>query len=146
MPPQGPGFQVIDPHGVGYNSTRLGPGARRSGKGPFLLMAAVLGDEDVTEILVAGRFHGLSGAAALVGSKIVLVNDREWKPEVVVLQITPAMQVQGWQDDRTATLLFADGERQEVVERIADRPIAIEFAQRVRDRVATIAAEQAAEQ
>ena len=143
---QGPGFQIIDPHGVGYTATRLGSGGRRAGKIPFLLLAAVLEDEDVVEILVSGKLHGLAGAAALVGSKIVLVNDREWKPEVIVLPIGSTMQVQGWQDDRSATLLFADGERQEVVERIPDRLIAIEFAQRVRDRVAAIAAERAAEQ
>lgn len=145
MAPQPPMPQYIDPHGVGQAAARLGSGGRRTGKVAFLLLAAVLEPEDVVEIVVSGRLHGYNAAAALAGSKLVLVNDREWKPEVVVLPIGPALQVQGWQDDRAATLLFQDGERQEVVERIPDRLLAIEFAQRVRDRVAAVAAQGSGE-
>jgi hypothetical protein len=75
----------------------------------------------------------------------VFVNERTWKPDVLVLRLSSTVQVQGWQDERTATVLVADGDRQEVVERIPDRLIAVEFAQRVRDRVAAISSQPPAE-
>jgi hypothetical protein len=128
--------QFLDPHGVGQAAFRLGGGGRRLAKVPALILAAVLEPDDVAEILVAGRLRGLNGVAALAGSKVVLVNDREWKPDVLVIPVGNGLQVQGWQDDRFATLLFQDGERHEVLERIPDRLLAIELAQRVRDRVA----------
>jgi hypothetical protein len=106
----------------------------------LLVLASVLEPDEVVEILAAGRVRGFGGVAALAGSRVVLVNDRQWKPDVVVLPIAPTLQVQGWQDDRAATLLFADGDQQEPIERIPDRSLAIEFAQRVRERVAQAAA------
>ena len=43
-------------------------------------------------------------------------------------------KVQGWQDDRTASLTLLHAGRQVVVERIIDRPLAVEMAQRIRAR------------
>jgi hypothetical protein len=131
MPPQ-----FYDPHGVGQASARMGNGGRRIAKVSSLILAAVLEPEDVVEILVSGKHRGLNAVVALAGSKVLLVNEHEWKPDVLVMPVNGALQVQGWQDDRFATLLFQDGERQEVLERIPDRLLAIEFAQRVRDRAA----------
>jgi len=142
-PPPGP--PVYDPHGVGHTVARLGSGAKRAGKVSFAVLGAVLEGEDVVEIVVQGKLRGVPGVAALVGSKLVFVNERSWKPDVVVLPLAATVQVQGWQDDRTATVLVADGDRQEVVERIPDRLLAVEFAQRVRDRVASLASQPPAE-
>jgi hypothetical protein len=105
----------------------------------FAVLAAVLEPDDVVEILVQGKLRGVPGVGALVGTKLIFANERSWKPDVVVIPLTPSVQVQGWQDERTATVLIAEGDRQEVVERIPDRLLAVEFAQRVRDRVVTLA-------
>jgi hypothetical protein len=91
------------------------------------------------EVVVQGRFRGASGVVALAGSKVVLVNDRQWKPEVVILAVGPHLQVQGWQDDRSASLTFVFPEGHERIDGIFDRPLAIEFAQRLRDRTAAAA-------
>lgn len=107
----------------------------------LLILAAVLEPDDVVEIVVTGRLRGLGAAAALVGSKVVLVNERAWKPDVVVIPVGNDLQVQGWQDDRSATLTFKDLDYHEAVERIPDRMLAIEFAQRTRDRIAQLAAQ-----
>jgi hypothetical protein len=131
--------QVYDPHGIGHTVARLGSGARRAGKVAFAVLGASLEPDDVVEILIQGKLRGVPGVGALVGTKLVFVNERTWKPDVLVLPLAPTVQVQGWQDERTATVLVADGDRQEVVERIPDRLIAVEFAQRVRDRVAALA-------
>jgi hypothetical protein len=70
--------------------------------------------------------------AALVDGKVVLVSDRQWKPEVVVLPVDGELSVRGWHDERTASLTFVLADRHEVIERIGDRALAIELAQRVR--------------
>jgi hypothetical protein len=118
---------------------RLGSAAKRAGKVSFAVLTAMLDPDDMAEIVIQGRIHGVPGAAALVGSKIVLVNERFWKPEVIVVELDATTQVQGWQDDRTATVMISDPEHREVVERVPDRLLAVEFAQRVRDRVASLA-------
>ena len=47
-----------------------------------------------------------AGVAALVEGKVVLVNERQWKPDVVVLPVDNDLAVQGWQDERTASALL----------------------------------------
>ena len=48
------------------------------------------------------------------------------------MPVDPELVVQGWQDERTAALTFVAGDRHEVVERIGDRGLAVELAQRIR--------------
>jgi hypothetical protein len=131
--------QVYDPHAIGLAAGRLGSGARRTGKIALAVLGAALGEGDAVEILAQGRFRHAAGVVALVGGKVVLVNDRQWKPDVVVLPVGAELQVHGWQDDRSASLTFVFPEGQEVVDTIFDRPLAIELAQRIRDRAAAIA-------
>ena len=129
----GPGGPVvIDPHGLGLSVSRLSGAGRRVGKVALAVLATVLEEGDVVAVVVQGRFRGEPGVAALVEGKVVLVNDRQWKPDVVVLAVDADLAVHGWQDERTAALTFVSGERQEFIERIGDRGLAIEFAQRVR--------------
>jgi hypothetical protein len=123
---------VIDPHGLGLSVSRLGGGGRRAGKVALAVLANVLEPGDVVAVVVQGRFRGESGVAALVEGKVVLVNDRQWKPDVVVIPVDADLIVHGWQDERTAALTFVSGDRHEVIERIGDRGLAIELAQRVR--------------
>lgn len=128
--------QVYDPHAVGLAAGRLGSGARRTGKIALAVLGAVLDEGDVVEVLVQGRFRHAAGVVALVGRKVVIVNDRQWKPDAVVVPVGPELQVQGWQDDRSASLTFVSPDGHEVVDTIFDRALAIELAQRVRDRAA----------
>jgi hypothetical protein len=132
--------QVYDPHAVGLAAGRLNSGARRSAKVALAVLAAGLGEGDVVDVIAQGRFRDATGVVALVGSRVVIVNDRLWKPDTVVLPVGPNLQVQGWQDERTASLTFVFPEGREVVEGIYDRALAIELAPRVRDRAAAAAA------
>ena len=113
-------------------AARLSGGARRAGKVALAVLATSLGDGDVVAVVVQGRFRGEAAVAALVEGKVVIVNDRQWKPDVVALTVDADLAVHGWQDDRTAALTFAVGDRHEVIERIGDRGLAIEMAQRIR--------------
>ncbi len=123
---------VVDPHALGLSVSRLGGGARRAGKVALAVLATVLDESEVVAVLVQGRFRGEAAVAALVEGKVVLVNERQWKPEVVVVPVDADLAVHGWQDDRTAALTFVTGDRHEVLERIGDRGLAVEMAQRIR--------------
>ncbi|HEY8524782.1 MAG TPA: hypothetical protein VIL48_07465 [Acidimicrobiales bacterium] len=148
-PPHGPtpppGYPTRDPHAIGLAVARLGGGSRRAAKVALAVLASSLGEGDVVEAIVQGRFRNEAGVAALVGTKVVLVNDARWKPDVVVLPVGPSLQVQGWQDDRKASLTFVLPGGHERIEEIFDRPLAIEMAQRIRDRVAIVAAQAQAQ-
>jgi hypothetical protein len=130
---------IEDPHGIGPAIGRLGIIARRSAKVPVAILSAALQEGDSVEMLVQGRFRGFTAVGAFVGGAVVLVNDRQWKPDVVRVELTPELLVQGWQDDRTASLTFVTPGGHEVLDGIDNRPLAVELAQRVRERVTAVA-------
>jgi hypothetical protein len=121
-----------DSHAVGAAAQRLSGGARRSGKAPLLMVAALLDEGEAVRAVIQGRFREVDGIAALTDTRILLVNAREWDPDVVSVPVTSSLAVQGWQDDRVAALVFTDGEASHTIDRIPDRPLAIEFAQLIR--------------
>jgi len=85
--------------------------------------------------LVAGSLLGHNGIAALTDQRLVFVTEREWEPDVFELPLDNALTVAGMQDDRSAALTFQSREHTVVIEKISDRPLAMEMAQRVRARV-----------
>jgi hypothetical protein len=97
------------------------------------VLGVVLGDGELVEQVVVGKYHGLDGAAALVADAVVLVNGREWEPEVRRLP-TAGLTVQGLQDGRHASLAFTSTEGQDSIEGIGDTQLAVELANRVRQR------------
>jgi hypothetical protein len=125
---------VVDPHGIGVAMGRLGGNGRRAGRVALAVLAASLEPGENVVVLAQGQFRGAAGVVALVPGRVLLVNDRQWKPDVVSLAVDPALAVHGWQDDRSASLTFVAGDRHEVVSRILDRGLAIELAQRVREQ------------
>jgi hypothetical protein len=70
----------------------------------------------------------------LTNSRLLIVNDREFRPDVVEIVVDAAVTVQGWQDDRAAAVLVQRNEVSAQVERIGDKPLAQELAQRIRAR------------
>jgi hypothetical protein len=96
------------------------------------VLGSALDEGDVVTMLVQGGVRGYAGVAALLPDKVVLVNERQWKPDVVVLPLDASLTVQGWQDERSAALTFIVDDRHDVVERILDRGLAIEIARRIR--------------
>jgi hypothetical protein len=100
------------------------------------VLAASLDPGEVVQAVVQGRYRDVTGVAALTEGRVVLVNDREWAPEVTSVPVTSTLTVQGWQDDKVAALVLTDGETSETIDRIGDRPMAMELAQRLRGAVA----------
>ncbi|MFA7476300.1 MAG: hypothetical protein WC184_00185 [Acidimicrobiia bacterium] len=123
-----------DPHAVGAALGRLGMLSRRSAKTAAAVISALLHDGEMVEFGVGGNFLGKSAFAVLTDQRLLLVNDREWKPDVVNLDVDSSLEVQGMGDDRSASLTFTSGATTVMVESISDTALAREMAQRVRAR------------
>jgi hypothetical protein len=124
-----------DPNGLGLAFERLGSPARKVAKVAVVVAGAVLDDGEAVEAVVAGRIDGHGGVLVLTDRRLLLVDERPWRPLVERLAVDAGLQVQGWQDDRTASLTLLAGGRQLVIDQITDRPLAVEMAQRIRYRV-----------
>ena len=90
------------------------------------------------DALVGGRYQNQAGVAALTSRRLILVNEHEWVPDVRIVPLTGDLVVQGWQDDRTASLIFVTEGQSVTFSFIIDRPLAQEMAQLVRNRVASV--------
>jgi hypothetical protein len=130
--PAGP----TDPHRLGYAVSQLGMFSKRAGRICFGIVGALLEDGEVVEVLVQGRMGGEDAVAVATDRRVLFVNDREWKPEVQSLPYRRGMVVKGWQDDRTASLVFELEGRITSIEQIGDRELAQRVATVVRARVA----------
>jgi len=102
-----------------------------------VVAGAVLDDGEVVEAVVAGKLEGNGAVLVLTNQALHLVDDRNWKPVTERFDVDSGLQVQGWQDDRTASLTLVASGRQRVLDQIPDRPLAVEMAQRIRYRTGT---------
>ena len=118
----------------GARPGRLGGSSRKHARIALAVAGAVLEADEVVEAVVAGRLDGNVAVVVLTDRALVLADERQWRPVVERFALDAGLQVQGWQDDRTASLTLLHGGRQLVVDRIADRPLAVEMAQRIRAR------------
>ena len=125
-----------DPFGLGAALGRLSGGARKAGRGSANAVAVLLREGEIVECIVQGQFYGAAAVVLLTNERLLVVNDREYRPDVVEFVVDDGLTVQGWADDRHAALLIQRADLTAQVERIADRAIAQELAQRIRVRAA----------
>jgi hypothetical protein len=129
---------VVDPYQLGPAVSRLSPNAQRAGRVAAAILTAMLHDDEQVEALVQGRYQNHAAVGVLTNERILLVNDHEWRPDRREIPIAPDLTVQGWQDDRTASLVFVTEGQSVTIEMITDRPLAQEMAHRIRARVAAL--------
>lgn len=132
-----------DPHALAPSVNRLAAGSKRTGRLATGIASALLQDGELVECAVQGRFLDADAVMLLTNRRLLLVNDKLWKPDIISLGITRATTVQGWQDDRTAALVIQTGQpgatdpaSASTIDRIVDRLIAQEMAARIRSRAA----------
>ncbi len=82
-----------------------------------------------------GRYAGESGVAVATDRRVLFVNDREWKPDVATIAYAPGLSVKGWQDDRSAALIFEQAGATTTIDQISERELAQRMAAVVRTRV-----------
>jgi hypothetical protein len=109
--------------------------SRRSGRVSFGILGALLEDNERVDVLVQGRLLGEEGACVLTDRRVLLVNGREWKPDVLQLDVIAGLMVQGWQDDRVASLVFQTGGAAVTIDQIAEREMAQRLAASLRSRI-----------
>jgi len=127
---------VNDPAGLGTALSRLGSGGRKGAKAAANAAAVLLRDGEIVECLAQGQFYGANCVALLTNQRLLVVNDREFRPDVVEFTVDAALTVRCWADDRAAALLIQRNELTAQVERIGDKAMAQELAQRIRARAA----------
>ena len=125
---------VNDPSGLGAALGRLGSSGRKGARASATAAAVLLAEGEIVECAVQGQLYGANAVALLTNGRLLLVNDREFKPDVVEFVVDAEISVQGWQDERTAALLVQRGEHSAQIERIGDKALAQELAQRIRAR------------
>ena len=127
---------VNDPFGLGAALARLGSASRKGAKAPANAAGVLLHDGEVVECVIHGQLYGANAIALLTNERLLFVNEREFRPDVVEIVVDESVNVQGWADDRYAALLIVRNEISAQVERIGDKPVAQELAQRIRARAA----------
>jgi len=125
-----------DPHRIGAIALTLGMFSRRSGKTALLIISSQLEAGEAVEALVVGRFRGEDGACVVTGSRVLLANDREWKPDLLAIPIRAGLAVQGWQDDKSASLVFQHDGPAATIDQIGEREMAQRLAVVLRGKVA----------
>lgn len=130
---------VVDPSELGPAVARLSSNAQRAGRIAAAILSALLHDGEHVDALVQGTYQHNAAVAALTDRRILVVNDHEWRPDVREVAITADLVVQGWQDDRTAALVFVTEGVSVTLDMITDRPLAQEMAHLIRARVADLA-------
>jgi hypothetical protein len=113
---------------------RLGNSPRKQARTALAVVGAQLEEGEVVEAVVAGKFEGNPAVLVLTDRALRLADDRQWKPRTERFALDSGVQVQGWQDDRTASLTLVSAAGQLVLDQIGDRPLAVEMAQRIRAR------------
>ena len=129
---------MVDPSGLGPAVLRLSAAALRTGRVSLGILSMVLDPDETVESVVGGRYQNQAAVAALTTRRLLLVNEHEWVPDIRVVEISADLEVQGWQDDRTASLIFVTEDQSVSFSFIIDRPLAQELAQLVRARVAAL--------
>ena len=135
MPTADSGPGVTDPHGLGAAVSRLSGSSRKHGHAAFMVLAHVLDEGEQVVVVTSCRFRGAPAALALSDRRLLVVNAREWEPDVLPVGLEPGLTVQGWQDERHAALVFTRDGHELVVDQIGDRAMAQEIAAGVRSKV-----------
>jgi hypothetical protein len=134
MPDASAGGELIDPAGLGEAVSRLSSGARKAGNAAFFVLAMALEPGERVETVVQCRYRGADGAMALTDRRLLIANARQWQPDLTPVGLEAGLTVRGWQDERSAALVFGRDGHELVVDKIGDRAAAQQIAEAVRTR------------
>jgi len=135
MPTAEAGPGPVDRAGLGPAIAQLSAASRRAGQAAFVVLSMVLAEDARVAHLVQCRYLGADGAVAVTDRRMVVVNGRQWQPDVTSVDLVAGLEVQGWQDERTAALVFSKDGHELGIDRIGDRTLAQQLVGEVRSRV-----------
>lgn len=126
-----------DPHAFLPSVGRLSNAARKAARVPATVAAALLAEGEMVELMVVGKVFGRDAVSVLTDKRLLVVNDNELQPFVQEFEVSDELTVQGWEEGRTASLIFTKGEQSGRVDAIVDTALAREMAGRIRARTGT---------
>jgi hypothetical protein len=129
---------IVDPHGIGAHLARMPEASQRLGQVAAAVLSGLLADGEVVEGLVVGQYQANAAVAALTATRVLLVNDHQWRPDIRVMPIESALIVQGWMDEHTAALVFESGGWTRSIQLIATQDLARDFATALREKIAAL--------
>lgn len=127
-----------DPHAIGMALGRLSNAAKKSSKVTLGILSVVLEPGELVECLVAGKVHDLDGLLVLTNSRLLVLNDRPFEPDLLSIPVDAALTVRGEAAGNTATLTVQREQVYAQLTRAADVQLAQELAQRIRGRAAGV--------
>ena len=125
-----------DSHAVGMAFGRLSNTSKKSSRIAAGIVSVLLEPGELVECLVAGKVQDLDGLVVLTNKRLVVVNDRQFDPDVVSFAVDAGLTVRGQAEGNTATLTLSRESTYAQVARITDVQLAQELAQRIRARAA----------
>jgi len=134
MPDAASGPGITDSAGLGLAVDRLAGSSRKAGKAAFMVLACNLDDGETVQSVVQCRFRGAAGAMALTDRRLLIVNAREWNPDVSPVALEAGLTVQGWQDGGTAAIVLGRDGHEIVIDRIGDLDVVQEIVGQIRSR------------
>jgi hypothetical protein len=114
---------------------RLDETSRETGAHAFGVLGVVLREGERVDCVVQGRFNDANGVLALTSQRLIAVNDKGYKPDVVEIAMDRGLDAQGWQEDDTSAVMMRRPERTVVIDLIADGQVAAELVNQVRARI-----------
>jgi hypothetical protein len=125
-----------DPHALGVAFSRMSNSSKKSSKVVVGIASVVLEPGELVECLVAGKVQELDGLLILTNRRLVVLNDRQYEPDVISFVVDAAVTVRGEAAGTAATLTVSRESTYAQVARITDVQLAQELAQRIRARAA----------
>jgi hypothetical protein len=104
------------------------------GSAAALVAVSLLADNERVELVLAGRFRADNAVMVLTDRSLLIVNARQWAPEIVVVIDIAAFTVEGWIDRRAATIRLSGATETYVVDSIADTALAEQMTTALRRR------------
>jgi hypothetical protein len=99
------------------------------------VLGVVLREDERVEYVVQGRFNDANGVLALTDRRLIAVNDKGYKPDVVEIAMDQVLDAQGWQENDTSAVMLRRPERTVLFDLIVDGQGAAELVNQVRARI-----------
>ncbi|MEJ7584791.1 MAG: hypothetical protein WKF43_12080 [Acidimicrobiales bacterium] len=112
----------------------MAPHAREAARTSLIVCAAVLVEGEQVAAVVHGSIEGVPGVVALTDRRALAVNQRDWSPRVASFAVDSQLRAQGWEDERSATVVLEGGGQTVTLAGIYDRPPAYDLVARIRAR------------
>lgn len=136
--PGGSGEPVVpDPHDFHQAVARLDPDEIERARVPLTVCGALLERPERVRCVVTGQMLGCAAAVVLTDRRVLVVNERRWRPIVDIYDLGPDLNVRGRHDGHVAALSFSDDARLSMVDGIGEVELAVALAKATREPSST---------